>query len=235
MNAPRQPAKPVAIPSYRPDGTVMDLADPQPSDIVWPEIAETLARTARWGGRPHGAPFSVAQHCVMGADALMAETGDRIAAAQFLLHDAHEAFLGDLQTPVQKLLDLHCRSEIGALAAIQIAKDDLDRIIFTRAGVPLPLHPAVRDMDARMARAEAGVLYGPAADAHAPGRSLPRVRLDPLRVWAWARAAEEWLNRFDRYVGRPVKPAGEEPAARSARPAGGPAGKARDAAREANR
>jgi 5'-deoxynucleotidase YfbR-like HD superfamily hydrolase len=68
------------------------------------DVAEGLARICRFGGHVPGNPYSVAQHCVIGADAAMEETRDANIAAYFLLHDAHEFVFGDMTTPVAKWL-----------------------------------------------------------------------------------------------------------------------------------
>lgn len=193
------------IPSYRMDGSVCDMTSIRADDIVWREIAETLGKTNRWGGRHPGNPFSVAQHSVMGADALYEETGSRHLAAQFVLHDVHEHWLGDIQTPVAHHLD-RCAVAAGVVRnAIATAKSTLDLVIFEKAGVELPLAPAMRDMDARMCRAEAIYLFGRDAARHAPAGHLPPPRLvEDMKPWGWAKAAERWLEAFDRYVGRRV-------------------------------
>ncbi|ESY72326.1 hypothetical protein X740_33295 [Mesorhizobium sp. LNHC221B00] len=63
------------------------------------DVAEGLARICRFGGAVPGNPYSVAQHCVVGADAALEETRDANVAAYFLLHDAHEFVFGDMTKP----------------------------------------------------------------------------------------------------------------------------------------
>lgn len=157
------------IPSFRADGTLMDLAAPSAADIHWPEIAATLSKIARFNGINRGLAYSVAQHCVMGADALYAETGDLTAAAYFLLHDAHEAKLGDMIRPRIDLIEFHAGRRSGIRLADQAAKAAMDDVIFEAARiVPLayvPQREIVAAMDERMWCAEAIALFGAAARA----------------------------------------------------------------------
>lgn len=214
------------IPCFRPDGTLMDLAAPVPSDIDWRGMAHALARTIRFnGGHPDRPSVSVAQHCVMGADALFAETGDALTAGFFVLHDGHEWRFGDFTTPAASLLaEIFAMTHGGSafadaerarravLAAICDAKAMLDAAIFAAAGLPPPsawpldAQALVSDMDARMAAAEALEIWGKAAFCAMPGSRLPAPRLARrLAPWGAEKAAEEWLARLARYCG--VEPA----------------------------
>lgn len=208
------------IPSYRPDGSVMDLAAVTREDIDWRWIAASLSKLARWNGSNEGPPLSVAQHCVQGADALWAETRDLEIAGAFLLHDAHEWRLGDIVTPAADLLSHYAAAMLpetpgrpcGRLmvpAAIAMAKQALDEAIYAEAGIACPRDMprerwrAVAEMDRRMARAEALALFGPAAGAHAPGRHLPPVETQEPVAPAWDRERAEaaWLARLGIYLG----------------------------------
>lgn len=199
-----------SVPSFRPDGSVLDLADIQPDDIVWVEIAGALSRIARFNGRCNGVAYSDAQHCVMGADALMNETGDAVLAGIFLLHDAEEALTGDVTRPTVQLIDLYLVRNghpAGVHAALRQIKSDLHRAVHRRAGLPpiehLPAYQRqVADMDDRMLRAEAIALFGPAAARHCPAADRPAPRLTgAIRPWAAMKAEEAWLDRLTRYLG----------------------------------
>jgi 5'-deoxynucleotidase YfbR-like HD superfamily hydrolase len=91
--------------SFRPDGSVRDLAAPDPVEIDFFAMANALSKIARFNGSNPGIAYSVAQHSVMGAEAAFNETGDTRLAAWFLLHDGEEYLLGDKPTPAQRLLN----------------------------------------------------------------------------------------------------------------------------------
>lgn len=88
-------------------GRDVPLLNPQPSDIYIEDIAHSLARIARFNGHTLGrVPYSVAQHSVR----VMREVRDRIDGTPLdtpgvllaaLLHDAHEAYIGDIASPVK--------------------------------------------------------------------------------------------------------------------------------------
>jgi hypothetical protein len=78
---------------------MLDLANPRPEDICLEDIASGLANTIRFRGAL-GVPLTVAQHSVL----LSYWTGFTDEQRRFaLLHDAAEAYLGDLPGPGWKL------------------------------------------------------------------------------------------------------------------------------------
>lgn len=79
-------------------GGIVDLLEPTPAMIDFDEIAESLAKICRFGGHT-ALHWSVAQHSV-----LCAREASPRAAPYALLHDAHEAVLGDLTTPFKNAL-----------------------------------------------------------------------------------------------------------------------------------
>lgn len=86
-------------------GRKIRLAEPDPENIVIGDIAHALARINRFNGHTLGkVPYSVAQHSIHVSQVCQyrdAATGLRLAG---LLHDAHEAYLGDLTRPLKLLL-----------------------------------------------------------------------------------------------------------------------------------
>lgn len=142
------------------NGKPFDLLDPTPDMVDFEVIAKVLARTPRFGGHTLGGVLSVAQHCVVGADAIMQETGRKDWAGAFLLHDAHEAYIGDIGTPVVQALaaatsvDYPNYSNYIVPDAISELKLGIDSAIYTAAGLSWPLdsetHDVVKVYDTRM-------------------------------------------------------------------------------------
>jgi hypothetical protein len=64
------------------------------------DIAHHLALINRFNGATE-TPYSVAQHSVLVADLLFAKKQPAHVCLWGLLHDAHEAYLGDVTTPVK--------------------------------------------------------------------------------------------------------------------------------------
>lgn len=156
---------------FRADGSLMDLAAPMAEEVCFWVIAARLSRIARFNGTPHGG-YSVAQHSVMGAQAILNEGGDELIAALFLLHDGHESFVGDKTRPVQSLERTAIRMAGGEEAAAaydlvhRAIRDGWDWAIYTAAGLPPPaawskrMRTTVAAMDERMLHAEAVALFG---------------------------------------------------------------------------
>jgi uncharacterized protein len=84
-------------------GRDIDLLNIQPQDITISDIAHALAMTCRFGGHSSW-HYSVAQHSIYVAERVFHLTGSANVARVALLHDASEAYLGDIVRPL-KLLD----------------------------------------------------------------------------------------------------------------------------------
>ena len=101
-------------------GRRVNPLDAAPEDIDPVDIANALANLCRFGGHSRGF-YSVAQHSVIVCDLLEEQgaTADELMAA--LLHDAAEAYLGDLPHPIKH------RSELGAV--FRVAEKQLEAVI----------------------------------------------------------------------------------------------------------
>lgn len=98
------------------NGEGIDLLNPQASDIDFAVIAEHLAKEKRYNGATRDVEYSVAEHCVRGADAILSATKDETLAAYFLLHDAHEHTIKDDTTPKKRALAELAQERFGVLA-----------------------------------------------------------------------------------------------------------------------
>ena len=78
-------------------GLWLDFAAPRPDQFTISDIAWGLSRAARFAGQAP-AFYSVAQHCVMVSELVPAEW-----ALEGLLHNAAEAFMGVLPSPLKAL------------------------------------------------------------------------------------------------------------------------------------
>lgn len=220
-------------------GLAIDLAEPDLSMIdIEKDIAGPLSRLVRFGGHrvevpvealPH--PYTVAQHCVVGADALFEETGDVVAALAFLLHDAHEALIGDLTTPAALALEHWAevamliaggpefaratRSALGTgvvRAGLDGLKTSLDTQIHRLAGLPHPLPApiarAVREMDERMLDLERRLILGQRLRNATVDELWGAVaKAKPVRIrggltpWTQRQARTEWMRRWTMWTG----------------------------------
>lgn len=93
-------------------GIYIDIQDPQPEDICIEDIAHALSNLCRFGG--HTMRFySVAEHCLRTVE--LVEPKHKLAA---LLHDASEAYLIDMPSPIKQLLPDYCKIESWLLEVI---------------------------------------------------------------------------------------------------------------------
>ena len=83
---------------------LIDFANPQNSDIHIDDIIHHLAMIPRFGGKLD-VHYSVLDHSVFaGAIAKTCLKVDDMTAFAVLMHDAQEAFLGDVTSPLKQLL-----------------------------------------------------------------------------------------------------------------------------------
>ncbi len=163
-------------------GRIWPLLTATTHDVHWPDIARQLARLPRFAGCSESGTYSVAQHSV--AVMRLVEPAARPHA---LLHDAHEAYIGDTITPIKRALAIagaHAAQTLNfpahhgtgiVQAALEALRRPADIAIHTRAGIalpwqaPWPVRRAVGIADRTMLAREVQWLLpdGPAMDAWA--------------------------------------------------------------------
>ncbi len=163
-------------------------ADPRPEDIDLTDIAHALSNLCHWNG--HCSEFfSVAQHSI-----LVAEHMPDPWKPLGLLHDAHEAYLGDLIRPVFRSLPLEARSAWADL------KRSIDVAIFNRFGlraISLQALVALREADNRTLATEARDLVNSDGERWWDG-SLGQPYEDKIRALSPSEAYEAFLETAGR-------------------------------------
>ena len=111
-------------------GAYLDIANPDPNLIDLESIAHGLSMTCRYGGQcPEF--YSVAEHSVLCTVAAR-EAGDSDILRDVLLHDAAEAFIGDIPKPIKLMLPDYQEVEAAVEAAIRerfgLSVDSADRV-----------------------------------------------------------------------------------------------------------
>lgn len=84
-------------------GTQWHFYDPRPEDVRFDDLIG-LARIVRYLGATIE-PYTVAEHCVRGAIAMMTQDHDRHTCLAFLLHDPEHVPPGDLPGPMVRALE----------------------------------------------------------------------------------------------------------------------------------
>lgn len=110
--------------------------DMKPDDVAIEDIAHSLARLCRYNGHCGGF-ISVARHSIWVADSLYL-TDFQLWG---LLHDAPEAYLGDMTRPVKQQ---------PSMAMYREADEALEKVIAERFDLPYPMPDAVHDADMRV-------------------------------------------------------------------------------------
>jgi|SRR5579871_6166525 len=117
-------------------GKYINLIDPDPATIFPSDIAIGLARECRWGN--HCKRFySVAEHSIECMNAAMRLYPDEIGLPfQCLIHDAPEAYLKDIPSPLKNLIPEYEKIE-----------ENIQRAICKRFGVSYPHNAKVKEID----------------------------------------------------------------------------------------
>jgi len=122
-------------------GIEFDIMNPTPEMIDIEDIAHSLSNQCRWGGHT---PFfhSVAEHCL-----LCAEMAPAPFQFEALMHDASEAYILDVPTPLKALLGNYKEIE-----------DKIMGVIAKKYGINWPLSKTVKEIDKQILNIEWGVI-----------------------------------------------------------------------------
>jgi hypothetical protein len=158
--------------------------DPDPEQLDAGDIARALANQCRFGGHCR-VFYSVAQHSVIVSRLVEHGGGDAQDAFAALMHDATEAYLGDMPHPLKH------RSPLGA--AFKAAEDHLERAIRDRFRIR-PDVPAIKRVDRALLATERRTFS--AETWHWP--ELEGVEALDLELTAWPpdEAAEAFAQRY---------------------------------------
>lgn len=181
--------------------------DPRPADFAIEDIAHALSNLCRFTGHCRSF-YSVAQHSVLVAWAVEAVArDDRRLQLTALLHDAAEAYIGDINRPLKR------QEGMSAYRAIEAR---IEAALAERFDLIHPMPAAVKDADNRLLVTEARDLLsgGPLGkDGQADGWRHTPAEFPPLSFeiepWSQERSETEFLRMFEQLTGVPVGAAAE--------------------------
>lgn len=160
-------------------GKAFTPLDPSLGDIDIEDIAHALGNICRYGGHTRWF-YSVAEHCVLMSEAVSPEN-----AFWALMHDAAEAYVGDLIRPLK--INLPEYREI---------EDNIMLAICTKFGMDYDCPPEVKLADTRILHDERAVMLG------TPSRAwvIDERSCEPLGVkvtgWDPYTAKRAFMTRF---------------------------------------
>lgn len=167
-------------------GGRIDFLNPLPSDIDFGFIANRLATIRRFTGHPRA--LVVGSHSWLVAEAMKWDRCHPALQLVGLLHDAHEAYTGDMSSPLRRAI-----TDVAGLDVVTAIQHRLDLAIFHAAGVPAGIYTdpqvelIVREYDLRARVNELRDYMGedPAAwNCHGePLPVLPRAFNDPAFIF----------------------------------------------------
>lgn len=183
--------------------------DPRPGEVCVEDVAHALANVCRFAG--HCRQFySVAQHSI--ACSLFAPAESALPA---LLHDAAEAYMGDIARPWKRFLCVATgiKNSYPTYEPIKTTEHRLlDAILFSLSCPPRgdACWKVVEEIDMRMLATEARDLMSPLADdwsnTFTKSPCAGRYAFDPypytIVSWAPAEAKERFLQRYSELLKR---------------------------------
>ena len=159
-------------------GAWFDFCAPATSEFTIEDIAHGLANICRYSGQCSRF-YSVAEHSILVSEVAI---GFEFEA---LLHDAAEAFLGDITRPLKQLLPEYKRIEA-----------EVERTILDRFGVTWPLPPQVKQADLRVLAAEQRQIMPEGTDGWVRGQKVDPARIE-IRHLSPDEAKCIFLERFE--------------------------------------
>ncbi|MGF7161254.1 hypothetical protein FHS85_002889 [Rhodoligotrophos appendicifer] len=182
---------PTAIVMPTESGIFVDLAHPQPSQIRLRDIARHLAKINRYCGATQ-VPLSVAQHSVLVAEEVERQLGP-LAGLQGLMHDAHEAYLGDLTAPAIQLLHRVVGTDVW-----HVLTETLDAAIYQALDLPEQTEEAQLAIRLADGSAAATEWRDCMADIEPPPGRFPRPFRAVVKPVPWVNAESLFLSTYRR-------------------------------------
>ncbi len=184
-------------------GKIFDLLNPKPEMVCIEDIAHSLAYQCRYTGHTRFF-YSVAQHCV-----LMAENPDLPGdPLKKLLHDAAEAYIGDIASPWKKLLKVELppvgtgQYLTGGPFPIRDFEEKIQKVIGLALGIDLTHSAEVKKSDIIMITTEIRDLMPAMPPDFQWEVDISSVVKETIHPWLPEAAEALFLTKYFRLTGR---------------------------------
>jgi hypothetical protein len=167
--------------------------DPRADEIRFTDICHALSQICRFGGQTR-VFYSVGEHCVRVAHMLMVKHKSRELALWGLVHDAAEAYLGDVIRPLKTFFP-----------AYKVVEEKVLKAITKKLELPWPEPAEVKKADNVLLACEARDLMPPGifeATKNIPEKPDPRIKIEPVGPNG---AKFMWEVEFKRFFGKTVE------------------------------
>lgn len=158
-------------------GGYFDFVEIEQSKFSIDDIANNLSKICRFTGSVDKF-YSVGQHCVIVSHVVPPEH-----ALAGLMHDASEAFMSDLNSPLKALMKTY-----------KTLEKKVEKEIFTRQGLSFPMHPSIKLADMAVFLAENKQLRGIDSCGWYEDITPYAKKIVP---WTPDRAKREFLKRYE--------------------------------------
>jgi len=154
-------------------GKKLNLLDPQPEQICIRDIARGLSYNSHFGGQTPKF-FSIAQHCLLVCELMEPNLGNNPNLMMLgLLHDASEAYLGDMLKPLKVMLP-----------EFQKIENHMMSVILKKYSLDVEMLPIIKEADKLAQRLEYEAFY----------------KNGPMRYWSPDAARLKFMNHFYIYL-----------------------------------
>lgn len=160
--------------------------DPREDEIHIEDISHALAHICRFGGHVRRF-YTVAEHCVLMADAALDAGFGEDTVKHMLLHDATEAYVGDMVRPLKR-----------AIPHYEAIEDNLWDVIVTRFDLAAPglTKPVVKEYDNRILLDERNAVCNPSNNLWGPEFASLTPLGVAIQAWEPAQAEFEYSKRL---------------------------------------
>ena len=167
-------------------GIAFDLDNPTSAMVNFDDVATSLSRQCRYNG--HCSNFySIAEHSIHCTDMAKLDGCNKYIQLLTLIHDAHEAFIGDIVRPIKVVLG----------EQIKLIEERIDEVLYVKLGIKPPsnkIRQIVKSYDDSLLTTEASTMM--ASGGKDWYLSKPVDHRVIFHFWQPAEAKEQFILRF---------------------------------------